>query len=119
MDGSSYVGEVLYFMRLRVGDIDAHAAPKPVAMVSFYGPPHPGLLAASSNTYYTVQHLRDAGVRVVDVKSIKSAVTMAPDQRYKTRFHDGTEVDRWYLMEKPGLKLFERAGLDELLDSDD
>lgn len=93
--------------------------PKPVAMVSLYGPPHPGLLAASSYTYWTVQHLRDAGVRVVDAKSIKSVVMMAPDERYKTRFHDGTEVDRWYLMEKPGLKLSERAGIDELLDSED
>lgn len=68
--------------------------PKAVAMVSLYGPPHPGLFTASSNTYWTVQHLRDAGVRVVDAKNIKSAVMLAPDERYKTRFRDGTEVDR-------------------------
>jgi hypothetical protein len=89
--------------------------PKPVAMISLYGPPHPGLLAASSNTYYTAQHLRDMAIRVVDVKTIKSVVMMAPNERYKTRFHDGTETDRWYLMEKPGLKLSERVGLEELL----
>jgi hypothetical protein len=84
-------------------------------MVSLYGPPHPGILAASSNTYWTAQHLRDSAIRVIDVNTIKSVVMMAPDERYKTRFHDGTEVDRWYLMEKPGLKLTERVGLEELL----
>ncbi|KAJ7450377.1 hypothetical protein FB451DRAFT_1285800, partial [Mycena latifolia] len=106
------MGEVLFYMMLLINsDVD----PKPVAMISFYGPPHPGLFAASSNTYWTAQHLRDAAVRVVDVKSIRSVVMMAPDERYKTRFHDGTEVDRWYLMEKPGLKLSERVGLESSL----
>ncbi|KAJ6576383.1 hypothetical protein B0H10DRAFT_2236364 [Mycena sp. CBHHK59/15] len=121
VNGSSYIGEVLFYMLLRVGGIsnDKEEAPKPVAIVSLYGPPHPGLLAASSNTYWTVQHLRDTAVRVVDVKSIRSVVMMAPDERYKTRFNDGTQVDRWYLMEKPGLKLSERVGLDEFLDSED
>ncbi|KAJ7116179.1 hypothetical protein C8R46DRAFT_931187, partial [Mycena filopes] len=80
-----------------------------------YSPPHPGLLAASSNTYWTAQHLRDTAIRVIDTSSIKSVVMMAPDERYKTRFLDGTENDRWYLMEKPGLKLSERVGLEELL----
>ena len=84
-------------------------------MVSLYGPPHPGILAASSNAYWTAQHLRDTAIRVIDVHTIQSAVMMAPDERYKTRFHDGTEVDRWHLMEMPGLKLTERAGLLELL----
>ncbi|KAJ7460429.1 hypothetical protein B0H11DRAFT_1651643, partial [Mycena galericulata] len=74
-NGSSYLGEVLFYMLLRIGDT---VDPRPVAMVSLYGPPHPGLLAASSDTYWTVQHLRDAAIRVVDAKSIKSTVMMAP-----------------------------------------
>ncbi|KAJ6566790.1 hypothetical protein B0H19DRAFT_1067069 [Mycena capillaripes] len=116
VDGSSYIAEVLFYMLLRTND----AVPaRPVAMVSLYGPPHPGLLAASSNTYWTAQHLRNRAIRVVDIKSIKSVVMMAPDKRYGTRFRDGTEIDRWYLMEKPGLKLAERVGLEELLSAED
>jgi hypothetical protein len=112
----SYIGEVLFFMLLRINEA---TEPKPVAVVSLYGPPHPGLLAASSNTYWTARHLRDAGVKVVDTASIRSAVMMAPDERYKTRFQDGSEVDRWFLMDKPGLKLAECAGLEELLSEAD
>jgi hypothetical protein len=44
---------------------------------------------------------------------------MAPDERYKTRFQDGSEVDRRFLMDKPGLKLAERASLEELLSEAD
>ncbi|KAJ7037738.1 hypothetical protein C8F04DRAFT_1091397 [Mycena alexandri] len=116
VDGSSYIGEVLFYMLLRINDT---VPAKPVALVSLYGPPHPGLLAASSNTFWTAQHRRDAAIRVIDINSIKSALTMAPDERYKTRFHDGTETDRWYVMEKPGLKLSERVGLEELLTEED
>ncbi|KAJ7798489.1 hypothetical protein B0H14DRAFT_2617832 [Mycena olivaceomarginata] len=112
VDGSSYIAEILFYILLHIND---DVPPKAVAMVSLYGPPHPGILAASLNTYWTAQHLRDSAIRVIDVNTIKSVVMMAPDERYKTRFHDGTEVDRWYLMEKPGLKLTERAGLEELL----
>lgn len=112
LDGKYYLGEVLFYMLLRIDGTDS---PKPVAMVSFYGRPHAGLLAASSNTYHTCQHLRDAAIQVVDVTSIKSVVMMAPDERYKTRFQDGTELDRWFCMEKPGLKLSERVGLEEFL----
>ncbi|KAJ7336135.1 hypothetical protein DFH08DRAFT_813380 [Mycena albidolilacea] len=116
IDDKSYIGEVLFFMLLRINEA---TEPKPVAVVSLYGPPHPGLLAASSNTYWTARHLRDAAVKVVDTTSIRSAVMMAPDERYKTRFQDGSEVDRWFLMDKPGLKLAERAGLEELLSETD
>ncbi|KAJ6504329.1 hypothetical protein C8R47DRAFT_1174826 [Mycena vitilis] len=117
VEGSSYLGEVLFYMLLRV---NADTEPKPVAVVSLYGPPHAGLyLAASSYTYWTSKHLRDTAIRVIDVKSIQAAVMMAPDERYKTRFHDGTEIDRWYLMEKPGMKLSERAGLEELMASEE
>lgn len=80
-----------------------------------YGPPHQDIFEASSKTHWTVQHLRDSGLRVVDIKSITAAVMMAPDETYKTRIHDGSEVDRWYLMEKPGLKLSQRVGLEELM----
>lgn len=38
---------------------------------------------------------------------------MAPDPRYGTVFQDGSEKDRYYLMEKPGLKLGRLFGWEE------
>lgn len=86
-----------------------------MAMVSLYGPHHEELWQASSNTYWTAQHLRDKGILVIDAKIIDSVVMMAPDTRYKTRIEDGTELDRWYQMEKPGLKLSQQMGYEEIL----
>lgn len=97
-------------MLLKVGPID-----KPVAVVSLYGPPHQGLLEASSHTYWTVSHLRTHGTRVIDIKIINSVVMMAPDQQYSKTFQDGSQNDRWYLMEKPGLKLSASVGVEEVI----
>lgn len=91
---------------------------KLVAMLSFYGPPHEGLYQASSKTYWTVKHLRTTSMRVVDIKSIQSVVCLAPDRQYGKFFQDGTEDDRWYLSEKPGLKISQAVGLEELLEEE-
>jgi hypothetical protein len=88
---------------------------KPVAVVEFYGQPNKELYETSSKTYYTVQHLRDADVQVIDVNCIQSVVMMAPDQRYKLLYQDGSENDRWYLMEKPGVKLSHMMGTEEIM----
>lgn len=92
---------------------------RPMAMVSLYGHHHTGLWEASSKTYWTAQHLRDAAVRAVHVKSIDSVVMLAPDSRYGTRIQDGSQVDRWYRMEKPGLKLSQRMGFQETVIEED
>lgn len=97
-------------MKLKVGD-----NVKPVALVSFYGPPHEGLYTASSKCYWTVQHLRDPSMQVIDIKCIDSVVCLAPDQQYGKSIQDGTENDRWYMTEKPGLKLSQAVGLEEIL----
>ncbi|KAJ7041114.1 hypothetical protein C8F04DRAFT_1303728 [Mycena alexandri] len=86
--------------------------PTPLAVVSFYGEHHQQLYDASSKTYVTMQHLGEAGISVIDIKTIRSVVMLAPDQQYAKMHHDGTEVNRYYLMEKPGLKLME-MGLGE------
>ena len=109
MDGQTHVAEVHYFMLLHVG-MELH----PVALLSLYGPPHQQLLEASSGTYWTAQHLHDSDIRVVDVKAINAVVMMAPDPRYPECFQDGTQTDRWYLMEKPGLKLSQMMGIEEV-----
>ena len=110
IDQQSYLAEVLFYMLLKVGD-----TVKPVTLISFYGPPHTELYKASFGTYWMVQHLRDSAIRVVDIKAIKATVMLALDQRYPLFFNDGSEVDRWYLMEKPGLKLSQMIGLDVLM----
>ncbi|KAL1681219.1 hypothetical protein EV122DRAFT_288242 [Schizophyllum commune] len=68
---------------------------QPVVVVSMFGPPHAELLADSYKTYYTCQHSRDTD----------SVVMMAPDTTYGMRIQDGTENNRWFMMEKPGLKV--------------
>ena len=52
---------------------------------------------------------------MVDIKCIKSVVMMAPDIRYASLHQDGTELDRWYMMEKPGIKIGHMAGEEEFV----
>jgi hypothetical protein len=84
-------------------------------MVSLYGDHHRQLYEDSSKTYVTMQHLRNSDVRVIDIKSIQSVVMLAPDEQYAKSFKDGSELDRFFLMEKPGLKLMEMTGVGENL----
>jgi hypothetical protein len=62
-----------------------------------------------------MQHLGNSDVRVIDIKSIQSVVMLAPDEQYAKSFKDGSELDRFFLMEKPGLKLMEMTGVGENL----
>lgn len=80
----------------------------PLAIASFYGPPDPELYQASSQTYASMQHFRDLDVRVFAINCIQSVVMMAPDTR-----HSSGESNRWFLMEKPGLKIASFLGLHE------
>src|SRR5882762_4926079 len=110
LDGNSYLVEAHYYMKLRVGD-----EIKPVALVSFYGPPHEALYQASSKCYWTVQHLWDPSMIIFDISCIQSVVCLAPDKQYRKFFQDGTEDDHWYMSEKPGLKLSQAVRQGEIL----
>ncbi len=87
--------EIHYYIYLKINDMDV-----PLTIASFYGPPDPELYQASSKTYASMHHFRDIDVRAIDIKSIESVVMMAPDNRYLPY-----EADRWFMMEKPGLKI--------------
>ncbi len=89
---------------------------RPLAMAAFYGAPDECLYERSSKTYVSVPHLRDTGIRVIDIKKIESVVAMVPDHSYGLTHQDGTQDDRWFLMEKPGLKMSSMVGMDECLD---
>ncbi|KAJ7024961.1 hypothetical protein C8F04DRAFT_148359 [Mycena alexandri] len=62
-----------------------------------------------------IPHLGNSDVRVINVDCIKSAVMLAPDLQYGKKHNDGPELNRWYWMEKPGLKLLERMGVAQVL----
>jgi hypothetical protein len=94
------IAEVAFFFLLQVGP-----KRRGVALVSLFGPPSVDLLRKSNNTYYTAQHLRDTSIKVIDAKSIRSVVMMAPDPQYKLYHRDGTETDWWFAMDRIGLKL--------------
>ncbi len=95
--------EIHYYVLLRIQAVDV-----PLAIASFYGPPDPELYRASSKTYASMQHFRDIDVRVFAINCIQSVVMMAPDTR-----HSSGESNRWFLMEKPGLKILSLLGLHE------
>lgn len=90
-----------------------------IAVGSFFGPPDNHLLQISSKTYWSVQHQRDADVRAFLVESIDSCVMMGPDEQYRHYRDDESAEDRWFLMEKPGLKLANMMGYQEDNQEDD
>lgn len=86
---------------------------RPLAMAAFYGPPDKQIYENSYKTYISVHHLRDAGLRVINIKDIESVMAMIPDHSYGLSHRDGTEGDRWFLMEKLGIKMSLMIGVDE------
>ncbi len=104
------MAEIQFYMVIEVG-----TCKMALAMAAFYGPPDPELYKRSYKTYVSVPHLRDAGIRVIDMKDIEAVVAMVPDNSYQITHQDGTELDRWFLMEKPGLKMSSMIGFDESL----
>src|ERR1700692_2297204 len=67
LDAKSYLVEAHYYMKLHNGN-----KIRPVVLVSFYGPPHDALYQASSKCYWTVQHLRDVSVKIINISCIQS-----------------------------------------------
>jgi hypothetical protein len=113
-NGCMAIGEVRYFTMVSIAGID-HA----VAVVSRYGQPNSDLWEQSFHTYWTAEYLGDANIEVIKIKDIQSTVMMAPDKQYQNSIQDGTENNRWYLMERPGLKLTELPERPENYNYDD
>ncbi|KAJ6471244.1 hypothetical protein C8R47DRAFT_1297643 [Mycena vitilis] len=107
------LAEVLFFLIL-----DVEGEERYLAVASFFGPPEPHLFDISSKCFWSVNHLRESDIRVIDVTSILSCVTMAPDHQYQLYRQDGSEIDRWHLMEKPRLKLASWSGRTENMEED-
>lgn len=107
MNNETVIAEVQFYLLMKINEIE-----KAVAVVSCFGRPDQDLLDASYQTYWTTQYVEDSDVRVIDVSAISSVVAMAPDPRYGQVHNDGSEVNRYFLMEKPGLKLASMIGMD-------
>ncbi|KAJ7071905.1 hypothetical protein B0H15DRAFT_965693 [Mycena belliarum] len=105
--------EVLFYFILTIEEEERY-----LAVTALFGAPDPHLLDLSSQTYWSVKHLRDDGVQVVNITDIQACVMMGPDYQYAHHLSDGSEVDRWFLVEKPGLKLAYFAGSEEDMDTD-
>ncbi|KAJ7017467.1 hypothetical protein C8F04DRAFT_1244092 [Mycena alexandri] len=99
-DEDCEIAEVLFFCILNFQDEERY-----IAVASFFGPPDPHLLKISNKVYWSASHLRESDVRAIEITSIISCVMMAPDEQYRHLRADGSEVDRWFLTEKPTLKL--------------
>ncbi|KAJ7763531.1 hypothetical protein DFH07DRAFT_738770 [Mycena maculata] len=109
-EGRTRFAEVHFYLSFKVAGVG-----KPLAVVSLYGEHHHQLYIDSSKTYVTMQHLGNSAVQVIDIKSIQSVVMLAPDEQYARDYHDGSEHNRYFLMEKPGLKLMKMLGVEQEL----
>ena len=81
------------------------------ALVSKYSPPHTGILEESYHTFWSSIHCKIENMEIIPVNSILAVVAMIP--------HNLTPNDpeqRYFLSEKPGLKLAHLAGMEESMD---
>jgi hypothetical protein len=74
-------------------------------MVSLYSEPDPTLYRKSYGALRVCHHQGDAGLMVVDVKSITSVVAMVP--------LGPTDENRYFVAEKLGLNVAHMGGLNE------
>ncbi|KAF8149308.1 hypothetical protein K438DRAFT_2086792, partial [Mycena galopus ATCC 62051] len=111
------LARVRYYFILNLEDEDDE---RYLVVASFFSPPSAYLLAESSKTYWSFQYLGDSDIRVVNIKAITASVMMAPDEQYTLvppeHRPPGSEADRWFLMEKPGLKLAQLTGYEDDMD---
>ena len=81
-----------------------------LALVSIYSPPNQALLDASFNTLWSCTHQGDAGLKVVDVKTISSGIAMIP---HSTHNFPADTMGHFFVVKKPGLDVAHMGGNDE------
>ena len=88
-----------------VGDTE-----KSLAMVSMYSPPHDGLLTLSFNTLWSCTYQGNDSLKVIDANSIAAVIAMVPHQPFP---EDSGPVERFFVVEKPGLDVSSLGGVTE------
>lgn len=99
-------GDVRYYFRFDISD----TVTRTLAVISLYSCPDADLLSISSGTLWSCKHQGDAGVVVVDVKSIDSVVAVVP---HSTGILGQEWEGRVFVIEKPGLDVSVMAGIVE------
>lgn len=77
-----------------------------LALVSVYSPPHEELLRQSWSTLWSCTYSGDSNLHVLEVQKISALVAMIPHQP----FNDLPHMDRYFLVEKPGLDTVHLGG---------
>ena len=97
-----------YYFRAPIrGEIQTYA------LISEYSAPHAELLESSSGAVAASKYEGQNGLKVIEAKSIVSAVAMVPYP------HEGLGAGKWhFLVEKMGLEMFGFRG-DEETDEDE
>jgi hypothetical protein len=85
-------------------------AEKSLAMVSMYSPPHAELLALSYNTLWSCSYQGNYSLGVIDARSIAAVIAMVPHQPFP---QDSNPVERFFVVEKPGLDVSSLGGVTE------
>jgi hypothetical protein len=112
MNGARHVADVKYFFRLRFGDI-IHS----LAVVSMFSLPDEELLEESHHAVYICHHRGTAALRVVDVDTITSVMSMVPNYQVTAEGDIIIPENQYSLVDVPLLKLASLCGT--LGDSDD
>jgi hypothetical protein len=101
------VADVEYFFQLRFGDV-VHS----LALLSMFSPPDQAILEESHHTVYLCHYAIGgaAALTVVDVKSIKSVVSMVPDYQVTAEGDIIIPDNQYSLVDAPLLKLTSLCG---------
>jgi hypothetical protein len=81
---------------------------KTLALVSVYSLPDEELLQASFFTLWSCTYHGDETLSIIDIKSITAVVAMVP-------LPSPASVERYFVVEKPGLDVAHMGGKDEEL----
>jgi hypothetical protein len=105
------IAEVFFYIALsrEEGDIG-------LALVSIFSKPDPALLKISVNTLWSCEYLGDEALEFINVKTIKSVVSMIP---HTPNIQGSVSGERFFLVEKPGLDVALVAGMEDSICEDE
>ena len=111
MNGSTFLGEVLYFYQCRIkGFIST------LAVISVYSAPLPDLTARSYGTFTLCKYFGDKNLIVIDAVCITAVVAMIPHiPPAGTVDIVDSEDNFFYLVERPGLDVTYLGGDHEIV----
>jgi hypothetical protein len=101
IDETTIYGEVQFYL----------LQPRPCALISLYSEPEGDLLAESYGVLWACRYHGNESLKVVDVTSITSVVSMQPLPPQE----DGRR-DLWFVVEKDGLEDIDLVGVNDDLD---